>query len=63
MLKGGSDIWLLTIFKILTGTLYGSEDLPTFALPIKVQISYEAKGVKYIAHKLFQAASNTRFDN
>ena len=59
MLKGGSDIWLLTIFKILTGTLYGSEDLPTFALPIKVQISYEAKGVKYIGHKLFQAASNT----
>ena len=36
----------MIIFKILTGIRYGPEDLLTIELPIKVQISYEAKGAK-----------------
>ena len=31
----------LILFKILTGTLYGTEDFLTLKLPIKVQISCE----------------------
>ena len=42
----GSDIWYLIIFE--TDTLYGPEDLLTFILPIKVQISSEVNGDKLI---------------
>ena len=44
----GSDMQSLIIFKIVTDTLYGPEDLLTFILPIKVQISCEVTGVKWI---------------
>ena len=40
----------LIVFKIVTGTLYGAEDLLASILhvPIKVQISFEVTGAKKI---------------
>ena len=43
----GSDIRSFIIFKTVTGTLYGPEDLLTFISQIKVQISCEVTGNKY----------------
>ena len=42
----GSDMLSLIVFKMVTGTLYGPEDLLASILPIKVQTSFEVTGDK-----------------
>lgn len=44
----GSDISSLIVFKIVTGTLYGPEDLLTSTWTIKIKISCEGTGDRKI---------------